>query len=164
MDMTYFSKICHVFFLRLHLYDTCSFQSSVLQDKTSEAEKWGWWKGCGGGRLTREERMTARIIKNVLLLRYLEASLPFQLPLSNNSLVTSLHCQTPRLLTRLWHWQRGEKGREMLCGEQFNFTHLLELNLIYLIIFHMCSFLFTAADNSIGLHFVSLFVCQSTVI
>lgn len=45
--------------------------------------------------------MTATIIKNVLLLRYLEASLPFQLLLSNNSLVTSLHCQAPRLLTRL---------------------------------------------------------------
>lgn len=43
--------------------------------------------------------MTARIIKIVLLLRYLEASLPFRLLLSNNSLVTLLHCQTPRLLT-----------------------------------------------------------------
>lgn len=129
IDMTYSNEIFYVLFLRLHLYDTCSFKSSLLRDKESETQRWGWWRGCGGGRLTREERMTATIIKNVLLLRYLEASLPFQLLLSNNSLVTSLHCQTPRLLTKLWHWQKEKKERDsVLWTIQFDSFNLAEFN------------------------------------
>lgn len=61
----------------------------------------------GGEGLRRDEGMTAAIIKNVLLCRYLEASpqpTPPSFP-SNNSLVTPLHCEKPRLLTRRRHWQ-----------------------------------------------------------
>lgn len=74
--------------------------------------------------------MTATIIKNVLVLRYLEASLPFRLLLSNNSLVTSLHCQTPRLLTRLWHWQKGEKKESdyVVWTIQFDSFSLVEFS------------------------------------
>lgn len=169
IDMTYSSEILHVFFfffLRLHLYDTCSFQSSLLRDKESETESWGWWKGCGGGRLTREERMTATIIKNVLLLRYLEASLPFQLLLSNNSLVTSLHCQTPRLLTRLWHWQK-EKKKERDCALwtiQFDPFNLAEFNSFYSFSARAYSYSGPLIIQFLFSHSVFLFVCQSAVI
>lgn len=40
--------------------------SSLISEAASEAGSRGWWKGCGGGRLSREDRMTAMIIKNVL--------------------------------------------------------------------------------------------------
>lgn len=166
-------EIFPALFLRFHLYDTCSFKSSLLRDKESETERWGWWKGCGGGGLTREERMTATIIKNVLLLRYLEASLPPQLLLSNNSLVTSLHCQTPRLLTRLWHWQKAKKRKKeqdcVLWTIQFDSFNLAEFNssvpFFFVLIFYSGALIiqFNSIPFSHSVFFF-LFVCQSTVI
>lgn len=114
---------------------THAVYSPLFSDTESMTESWGWWKGCGGGRLTWEERMTALIIKNVLLLRYLEASLPFHLLLSNNSLVTSLRCRMARLLTRLWHWQK-EKKKEQCCV--FWAINLAEINSS--IHFSMCAY------------------------
>lgn len=118
---------------------THAVYSLLFSEIECETESWGWWKGCGGGRLTREERMTATIIKNVLPLPYLEASLPFHLLLSNNSLVTSLHCQTPRLLTRLCHWQKEKKKEQyIVCSEQFNLVH--SISWIQFYSFSMCAY------------------------
>lgn len=127
-------NISCLFFLRLHLYDIHSSQSSLLRDKGSETERRGWWKGCRGGRLTREERVTATIIKIVLLLRYLEASLPFQLLLSNISLVTSLHSRAPSLLTWQWHRQREEKKEDRVRTLN-NSIRLIQFSWIHLFIF-----------------------------
>lgn len=89
-----------------------SFQPPLLRE--SETER--WWSGCGGGGLTREEGMTAAIIKNVLLRCYLEASPPLHPhSSSNNSLVTPFHRQTPRLLMRPGHSQKARKD-----SQQFN--------------------------------------------
>lgn len=60
--------------------------------------------------------MTATIIKNVLLLRYLEASLPFRLLLSNNSLVTSLHCTDSKVADKTVTLTEREKEGGRLCA------------------------------------------------
>lgn len=136
IDMTYSTKIFQVLFFLDSTYMTHAVYSPLFSEIERKTESRGWWKGCGGGRLTWEERMTALIIKNVLLPRYLEASLPFLLLLSNNSLVTSLHCLMPRLLTRLWHWQKRKKEGTMLCvlSNQFCWNQFLYS------LFHVCLF------------------------
>lgn len=72
-------------------------------------------KGCGGveGWLGRKG-WQQRSLKNVLLLRYLCHAGFF----CNNSLVTWLHRQTPRLLTGLWHWQAEWEEEEEKEEEQ----------------------------------------------
>lgn len=47
-------------------HTTREVYSSLLSEVASEAGSRGWWKGCGGGGLSGEDRMTAMIIKNVL--------------------------------------------------------------------------------------------------
>lgn len=142
---------------------THAVSSPLFRDKEGETESWGWWKGCGGGRLTREERMTATIIKNVLLLCYLEASRhsSFFCLITHLSLrYTARHqgcwqdCDTDR---------RRKRRKESMCSEQFNLTQSIKLNSIHLFIFYVCLFFFGVGGNSI--QFLSLvhffFLCLS---
>lgn len=141
------------FFLSL-LYDTCSFLSALLKYKEGKRESWGWWKGCGGGRLTREERMTATIIKNVLLLCYLEASRHS----SFFCLITHLSLRYTARRQACWQDcdtdRRRKRRKEIVCSEQFNLTQSIKLSSIHLFIFNVCLFFFRVGCNLI--HFLSL--------